>query len=75
MVTGYENTDNGSLGLLQLSISQAKTDDKQIKCFALFHLEDVVNEHGEPAFHSNVVTIKSLRDVQVDLVARYEILN
>ena len=69
-VTGYECPENSSIGLIMLTVNPSKHEDKAVKCFVLFHLEDVVDEGGNVAFHNPSVSVQSLKNVQVDLVAR-----
>ena len=68
-VSSYEAADT-SLGLIHLSVQGSRQEDKQVKCYVLFHLEDVVDGKGGPAALDGGVTIRSLRGVSVDLVAR-----
>ena len=65
-VTGYECAENSSIGLIMLTVNPSKHEDKSVKCFVLFHLEDVVDEGGNLAFHNPSITVKSLKNVQVD---------
>ena len=64
-VTGYECPENTSIGLILLTVNPSRHEDKSVKCFVLFHLEDVVDEGGNPAFLNSSTTIKSLKNVQV----------
>ena len=64
-VTGYECPENSSIGLIMLTVNPSKHEDKSVKCFVLFHLEDVVDEGGNLAFHNPSVTVKSLKNAQV----------
>ena len=65
-VTGYECAENSSIGLIMLTVNPSKHEDKSVKCFVLFHLEDVVDEGGNLAFHNPSITVKSLKNVQVE---------
>ena len=69
-VSGYECLENASLGLLTLSLPAQRNEDKNVKVLVLFHLEDVVDSEGNPAFLDPKVTVKSLREHEVELVAR-----
>ena len=64
-VTGYECPENTSIGLILLTVNPSRHEDKSVKCFVLFHLEDVVDEGGNPAFLNSSTTIKSLKNAQV----------
>ena len=70
-VTGYECPENSSIGLIMLTVNPSKHEDKSVKCFVLFHLEDVVDEGGNLAFHNPSVTVKSLKNAQVKFSFQY----
>ena len=70
-VTGYECPENSSIGLIMLTVNPSKHEDKSVKCFVLFHLEDVVDEGGNLAFHNPSVTVKSLKNAQVKFSSQY----
>ena len=70
-VTGYECPENSSIGLIMLTVNPSKHEDESVKCFVLFHLEDVVDEGGNLAFHNPSVTVKSLKNAQVKFSFQY----
>ena len=74
-VTGYECVENSSIGLIMLTVNPSKHEDKSVKCFVLFHLEDVIDEGGNLAFLNPSVTVKSLKNAQVEFYSNLSHLN
>ena len=65
----FDSPDNRNIGLVQVNLPN-KQDDQQTRVWCLFHFEDIVDEFGEPAFKDTKISMKSLRERQVDLIAR-----
>ena len=69
VIKEFDCPENRNIGLILVTIPNTR-DDTKITFFVLFHFEDVVDEFGEAVFKDKTVTMKSLNDVMVDLVAR-----
>lgn len=69
VVRDFDTPDNRNIGLLLVTLPNPR-DEQKSSFHVLFHLEDVIDEYGEPAFKDKNITVKSLMNSKVDLVAR-----